>query len=107
MSNRDGLFTIGDIAKRTQLSRATVDRYERLRLIEPASEDTSSLKARYFDESTVKRIDLIKKLQKKPFRLLLEDVKNLFDNISIEVLVDLSLKSDKEMFNYLSDNKFL
>jgi DNA-binding transcriptional MerR regulator len=106
MTNGNGLITIGELAKRTKLSRATVDRYERLRLVHPTSEDTS-LKIRYFDETTVKKIELIKKFQKKPFRLLLEDIKKIFDDIPIDVLIKLSHKSDKTILNFMSDNKFL
>jgi DNA-binding transcriptional MerR regulator len=103
---RNGLITISELAKSTSISRATIDRYERLQILKPVCEDSAS-NTRYFDNTSVNTLKLIKVLQKRPFRLLLEDIKKILDQFPLDELLEIYQKSDKTLLSYLSEKNFL
>jgi DNA-binding transcriptional MerR regulator len=75
---------IGKLAKKTQTGRATLDRYARMGLI-PCIENSKN-GYRDFSEEVIDRLQLIHDLRKKPFRLDLEEIKQIFGAVPLDEL---------------------
>ena len=70
-----GLLQIGDVAERTGLSLRTVRHYEEVGLLPPAERSPGGF--RLYDEATVERLLVIKKM--KPLEFTLEQMRELLD----------------------------
>ena len=58
------IYMIGDLARITGLSKHTLNYYLKLGLFQPIEQSKRS-RYRYFDESTIERVDKIIKLRKR------------------------------------------
>lgn len=96
---------IGDVAKAAQCKRPTLDRYVRAGLI-PCSEDGES-GYRIFTEEAITRVAMIKTLTKRPFRLDLEEIKDVFKKVPLSDLNAKRNTSVKALQRYLLDKDLL
>jgi len=83
-------LTVGKIAKIKNLTKRTIRYYEELNLIKPS--EISSCGYRYYNENTLKRLELIEELKKLDYTL--NDIKEIIDKID-------NSSTGKELSNFL------
>jgi DNA-binding transcriptional MerR regulator len=96
---------IGEILKATKCKRPTFDRYARLGLM-PYSENQEN-GYREFDDEAVSRVQLIRVLMNRPFRLDLNDIKKIFEKVPIATLTKRMDASKRSLQQFLLDKDLL
>jgi DNA-binding transcriptional MerR regulator len=95
----------GELLKRTACKRSTLDRYVRLDLIPYAQNLENNY--RKFPEEAINRVELIRLLTKRPFRLDLEEIRNIFQKVPIVELVAKKEVSIQHLLQFLNENNLL
>ena len=93
----DKEYQPGELSKLTGINKSTLNRYlEDSEMLPPIRTDANN-NYRYYDESTVDRLNLFKALGKKPFRLKKKEIKEIFQRDDFNEIMDQFKKSKKAL----------
>ena len=99
-------ITIHELAQKVNFSKSTLNRYIDIGLIEPARINSEN-NYRYFDNEVVRRLELLKILKRKPFRLKLQEIKDVLNQVDLSVLESHLRRSEKDLLDFLISSKYV
>lgn len=99
-------ITIHELAQKVNISKSTLNRYIDIGLIEPARINSEN-NYRYFDNEVVRRLELLKILKRKPFRLKLQEIKDVLNQVDLSVLESHLRRSEKDLLDFLISSKYV
>lgn len=98
------IITISELAKKVNISKSTLNRYVDIGLIEPTAVNPKN-NYRHFNDETIRKVEMMKILKEKPFRLKLKEIKDVLNQISLSALEAPLQQSEKNLLDFLIEKE--
>lgn len=100
------IITISELAKKVNISKSTLNRYVDIGLIEPTCVNPKN-NYRHFNDDIIRKVEMMKTLKEKPFRLKLKEIKDVLNQISLSALEARLQQSEKNLLDFLIEKEVL